>query len=201
MPRVPKATSGTAAARTAPYPTSKPTTAAEANKENANPISAKEDNSPAPARREFSSYRDIPLEVIEGEVPTLIPGSKKVFNVTSMANEMRLLKEAWDGPPIKSANPLAGGPSARALTVFKGKTGKMAGADSECYYWGNVLLEKLRIWNGQKKTKAQLNAEEEFPTGRSRINIYNTMWIVGKNSSGPSISSLSNLERLPYGRF
>ena len=38
----------------------------------------------------------------------------------------------------------------------------MGGGDSESYYFGNMLLEKLRIWNGEKKTKARENAEKEY---------------------------------------
>lgn len=33
--------------------------------------------------------------------------------------------------------------------------------DSPCYYWGNVMLEKLRIYNGEKKSKPRLQAEQE----------------------------------------
>jgi hypothetical protein len=55
------------------------------------------------------------------------------------------------------------GPSAPALTRFLNNTGKgkMAGGDSASYYWGNMLLEKLRIWKGDKKTPARLRAEKE----------------------------------------
>ena len=34
------------------------------------------------------------------------------------------------------------------------------GGDSPCYYWGNALLEKLRIYNGEKKSKSRLEAEK-----------------------------------------
>jgi hypothetical protein len=37
----------------------------------------------------------------------------------------------------------------------------MAGGDSETYYFGYMLLEKMRIWNGEKKTKAREKAEKE----------------------------------------
>ena len=32
---------------------------------------------------------------------------------------------------------------------------------SPCYYWGNVMLEKLRIYNGEKKSKPRLEAEKQ----------------------------------------
>lgn len=35
------------------------------------------------------------------------------------------------------------------------------GGDSPCYYWGNALLEKLRIYDGKKKSKSQLEAEKQ----------------------------------------
>jgi hypothetical protein len=38
----------------------------------------------------------------------------------------------------------------------------MGGADTETYYFGNMLLEKLRIWNGEKKTEAREKAEKEY---------------------------------------
>ena len=37
----------------------------------------------------------------------------------------------------------------------------MGGGDSESYYYGNMLLEKMRIWTGEKKGKAREKAEEE----------------------------------------
>jgi hypothetical protein len=38
----------------------------------------------------------------------------------------------------------------------------MGGADTESYYFGNMLLEKLRIWNGEKNTEARGKAEKEY---------------------------------------
>jgi hypothetical protein len=32
----------------------------------------------------------------------------------------------------------------------------------ETYYRANVLLEKLRIWKGEKKTKAREKAEQQY---------------------------------------
>lgn len=37
----------------------------------------------------------------------------------------------------------------------------MGGGDSPAYYWGYVILEKLRIWEGGKKPKAREEAENE----------------------------------------
>lgn len=53
------------------------------------------------------------------------------------------------------------GPSAKALTAFLKKSGGMGGGDSESYYYGTMLLEKLRIWNGEKKSKPREKAEAE----------------------------------------
>lgn len=35
------------------------------------------------------------------------------------------------------------------------------GGDSPVYYWGNVLLEKLRVAGGEKKSKSRRDAEEK----------------------------------------
>ncbi|KAL9046000.1 MAG: hypothetical protein Q9214_001060 [Letrouitia sp. 1 TL-2023] len=53
------------------------------------------------------------------------------------------------------------GPSARTLGTFLKKSGKMGGGDSPSYYWGYVLCEKLRMWEGGKKTRTR----EENETG------------------------------------
>lgn len=55
----------------------------------------------------------------------------------------------------------ANGPSPRSLGTFLKKSGTMAAGDSPCYYWGYVLLEKLRLYNGEKKTKGREKAEQE----------------------------------------
>ena len=49
----------------------------------------------------------------------------------------------------------------RQLKKFLSQSGSMGGGDSPVYYWGNVLLEKLRIANGEKKTKSRKEAEEK----------------------------------------
>lgn len=55
----------------------------------------------------------------------------------------------------------AAGPSVKALTAFLKKSGGMDGGDSESYYYGNMFLEKMRIWTGDKKSKAREKAEQE----------------------------------------
>jgi hypothetical protein len=47
------------------------------------------------------------------------------------------------------------------VTQFLKKSGGMGGGDSETYYYGNMLLEKMRIWSGEKKSKTREKAEEE----------------------------------------
>lgn len=65
--------------------------------------------------------------------------------------------------PVKCANHKmsSGGPSPRALSTFLKKSGVMGGGDSEAFYFGTILLEKLRIWNGEKKTATRVNAEKK----------------------------------------
>ena len=47
------------------------------------------------------------------------------------------------------------------MSKFLKQSGSMGGADSPVYYWGTVLLEKLRIANGEKKTRSRKEAEEK----------------------------------------
>ena len=88
-----------------------------------------------------------------------VPGSK-TFNKSSMACEMLEL-DRQDGP-VHYEGLNAVGPTASALTKFLKKSGQMGGGDSPCYHWGYVMLEKLRIYEGKKKTKTRLEAEQEY---------------------------------------
>jgi len=77
-----------------------------------------------------------------------------------MTDEMQEL-EKRDGAVEYNRNAM-NGPTARSLGGFmKKKTGQRGGGDSPCYYWGYVILEKLRIFNNEKKSKPRLRAEEE----------------------------------------
>ena len=38
----------------------------------------------------------------------------------------------------------------------------MGGGDSPVYYWGYVMLEKMRMWKGESKTKGRKEAEEKY---------------------------------------
>ncbi|KAJ4292038.1 hypothetical protein N0V90_009937 [Kalmusia sp. IMI 367209] len=127
-----------------------------------------------------SNYLDIPLEEADGEVPcyenaaairrklnslidkkTKIPNSDKVFNKTTLSKELREVAERTHPVICHNRQLSNGGPSVGALTSFLKQSGSMRGGDSASYYFGNMLLEKLRIWDGQKKTKAREKAEEE----------------------------------------
>lgn len=89
-----------------------------------------------------------------------IPGSDKIFNKTNLSKE--LCKIAQRHPPIESsAGARSKGPSVHALTIFLKKSGNMGGGDSQTFYYGTMLLEKLRIWNGEKKSKAREEAEDK----------------------------------------
>lgn len=87
-----------------------------------------------------------------------IPGTNKKWSQASMSAEMQDLESR--GHPVPY-NRNATGPSARSLGNFMKKSGLMGAGDSPSYYWGYVMLEKLRIWNGEKKSKAREKAEEE----------------------------------------
>ena len=90
-----------------------------------------------------------------------IPGSDKTFNQTTLSKELR--EVAARENPVECANyqMSSGGPSLISLSRFLKKTGSMGGGNSESYYFGTILLEKLRIWNGEKKTAARIKAEEK----------------------------------------
>ena len=75
-----------------------------------------------------------------------------------MAAEMQELEDR--GHPV-AYNRNARGPTTSSLGGFMKKSGQMGGGDSPCYYWGYVLLEKLRIYDGEKKSKPRITAEQE----------------------------------------
>lgn len=89
-----------------------------------------------------------------------IPGSDKVFNKTTLSQQLCEIARAHH-PIESSAGIRAKGPAVPALTAFLKKSGTMGGGDSETYYYGNMLLEKIRIWKGEKKSKTREKLEEE----------------------------------------
>lgn len=89
-----------------------------------------------------------------------VPGSTKTFNKTVLSKEMCEIAQRHH-PIETTAGTRADGPSVKALTAFLKKTGSMGGGDSETYYYGTMLLEKMRIWKGEKKTKTREEAEKE----------------------------------------
>ncbi|KAL8788286.1 MAG: hypothetical protein Q9195_007383 [Heterodermia aff. obscurata] len=172
MPKAPTKTTSSKAStnRTEPYSKSSPK---NQDKENVEP--KPQDSTKPDDNRE--DYRDISLDEIKGEVPcyddaatvrrklkklltdkSIVPGTSKKWTQAAMVGEMQELENR--GHPVPY-NQNATGPTARSLGNFLKKSGKMGAGDSPCYYWGNILLEKLRIWNGDKKSKPRLKAEEE----------------------------------------
>lgn len=110
-----------------------------------------------------------------------------------MSEETRKLEELDDPVPLVHSN--CNGPSARALTTFLTKKGEMSGGDSACYYWGYVLLEKLRIYNGEKKSRSRLEAEEDLPNSHAHDDPGHRYFICVKGHE-PSYSDLANRGRL-----
>ncbi|KAJ8110788.1 hypothetical protein OPT61_g6459 [Boeremia exigua] len=195
---MPPAKSSTGCAKTArakPYPASKPANAEVVdltNKENASPrdsvspitnqhtakgkTSSEKNTGATKAHPDLpDNYLDIKqASVIRRKLNALldkkekVPGSDKIFNKTILAQQMCEIARAHH--PIKSsAGTRAEEPLVRALTAFLKKSGTMGGGDSETYYYGNMLLEKMRIWKGEKKSKAREKLEKEFPKGRARV--------------------------------
>ena len=174
MPKAASRTDGPKAStdRTEPYPKSK-TAKAKSDKENVDPKGAVN----AEPTEDRGDWRDIPLDEIKGEVPcydnattvrrklkklltdkSMIPGTNKKWSQASMAGEMQELEQRGHTVPY---NQNATAPTARSLGNFMKKSGQMGGGDSPCYYWGYVMLEKLRVYNNEKKSKPRLRTEEE----------------------------------------
>lgn len=90
---------------------------------------------------------------------TPIPSTPTPFNKTSLSKELYAIASRH---AIQSTAGLRNdGPSVKALTAFLKKSGSMGGGDSESYYYGNMLLEKIRIWSVERNSKARERAEEE----------------------------------------
>ena len=176
MPKAARRTSGpaTASNRKEPYSKSSPKNNTTADKENVDPIST----STSASNPSKGDYRDIVLPEIKGEVPcydnaatvrrklkklltdkSTIPGTNKKWSQASMAAEMQELEKC--GHPVEYNRNAVNGPTNGSLAGFLKKTGLMGGGDSPCYYWGYVLLEKLRIYNGEKTSKPRLEAEQK----------------------------------------
>ncbi len=177
MPKAARRTSGTASAsnRKEPYTKSSPkNNNTTADKENVDPIST----STSTPKTSKGDYRDIFLDEIKGEVPcydnaatvrrklkkllsdkSTIPGTNKKWSQASIAAEMQELEKR--GHPVKYNKNAVNGPTHGSLAGFLKKPGLMGGGDSPCYYWGYVMLEKLRIYNGEKKSKPRLEAEQQ----------------------------------------
>ncbi|KAK3208930.1 hypothetical protein GRF29_69g146457 [Pseudopithomyces chartarum] len=90
-----------------------------------------------------------------------IPGSEKVFNQTNLSKEFDQIAQRTHPVQCSNHQQSNGGPSSRAIATFFKKSGSMGGGESATYYFGTILLEKLRIWNGEKKTTARENAEKK----------------------------------------
>ncbi|KAF2877286.1 hypothetical protein BDV95DRAFT_589886 [Massariosphaeria phaeospora] len=127
------------------------------------------------------------------ETKSKIPTTNKPWTKTALSTELQ--KTAQAHHPIKSQQGVGNhGPSLPALSRFLKKSGGMGGGNSESYYFGKMLLEKLRIWNDEKKTKAREKAEAEFPNGRAR-NDPEHMWIICRADERPTYSELANFPR------
>ncbi|KAF2113158.1 hypothetical protein BDV96DRAFT_688787 [Lophiotrema nucula] len=117
----------------------------------------------------------------------------RTWNKTSLANEIQVV--AQNCRPAKMTQGRDNnGPSPASLGRFLKKSGGMGGADNEAYYFGNILLEKLTIWNGEKKTKAREKAEQEFPLGRKRIDPAHFR-IICRADERPSYGEVANMGR------
>lgn len=181
MPKAARHTSGPYAStnRKAPYTKTSPKSLSTTDKENVDPKPNSKSRSKNSAPSEDKGdYRDITLDEIKGEIPcydnaatvrrklkkllsdkSTISGTSKKWNQAAMTAEMQELEKR--GRPVEYNKNAVNGPSTRSLGNFMKKSGQMGGGDSPCYYWGYVMLEKLRVYNGEKKSKPREKAEEE----------------------------------------
>ena len=191
MPKAASKKNGAASVRQEPYTKSPPKDSAIADKENIAPSPDNISSTKKPKQKSknpdesstkhsHTDYRVIPLDQVKGEVPcydnaaavrrklkNLLASKENIPDLTpakkwsqaGMAAEMQKLEEI-DGP-VEEMNKNGNGPTARSLGNFLKKSGNMGGADSPCFYWGYVMLEKLRIKKGEKKSKPRMKAEEE----------------------------------------
>ncbi|KAF1980387.1 hypothetical protein BU23DRAFT_548536 [Bimuria novae-zelandiae CBS 107.79] len=120
-----------------------------------------------------------------------IPNSNKTFNQSNLAKELQEVAKRTHPVRCYQSKMSSGGPSPRALSAFLKKTGTMGGGDSESFYFGTILLEKLRIWNEKKKTAAREKAEEKFPRGRVRLDP-DTCWITCRADEVPTRQEIAN---------
>ena len=178
---MPKAvrTSGasTSSARAEPYPKKSPKDKRGDDKENVNPT-AKSSKPVKSTPRFDGDWRDIVLEEKKGEVPCYdkasvvrtrlnkliqekrdIPGSKKKRSQASMVEELKGLEAR--SHPVADETGHGAVLNTKQMGKFLKQSGGMGGGDSPVYYWGTVLLEKLRIASGEKKTKSRKEAEEK----------------------------------------
>ncbi|KAL2046869.1 hypothetical protein N7G274_000887 [Stereocaulon virgatum] len=215
MPKAARHTCGPNAAvnRKQPYPDIFSKSASKTGKENLDP-KASSISKTLPKSDEITTkgdYRDIHLDEVKGEVPcydnaatvrrklkkllqdkSTIPGTSKKWSQASMAAEMQEL-ESRSHPVEYNLN--ATGPTARSLGNFMKKSGQMGGGDSPCYYWGYVMLEKLRIYNAEKKSKPRVITEQEIPTGHMRWDPSTQKLWCGPGLPMPSVGEMNNTGR------
>ena len=179
MPKAARRTSGPnlCSNRKEPYPKPPPKDQHAANKENVDPKSRPASTPKVKVTAEKGDWRDIRLDKVKDEIPCdgnaatvrrklgrlisdnfPIPGTDKHWSQESMAAEMQELENR--GHPVVYHRNYSG-PSPRSWSKFLKTSGQMGAGDSPCYYWGYVMLEKLRIHNGGKKCKSRLEAEEK----------------------------------------
>ena len=86
-------------------------------------------------------------------------GKERKWSNTTLADEMRALEEEMGA--VRATDPdRSAGLNAGQVGKFLKKGGRMGGGDSPVYYWGNVVLEKLRVAGGERKGKGRVEAEE-----------------------------------------
>lgn len=188
MPKAARPPKASTVARSEPYPMKLPKDKSDDDKENVNPPSRS--SKPAKSTPQFDGdWRDIVLEEKKGEVPcyekasvvrtklnkliqakTLIPGSKKKWSQASMVEELKGLEAR--SHPVADETGHHAELNTKQMAKFLKQSGGMGGGDSPVYYWGNMLLEKLRIANGEKKTKSRKEAEEKWVLLRSLFNMH-----------------------------
>ncbi|KAL9612474.1 MAG: hypothetical protein Q9167_002946 [Letrouitia subvulpina] len=183
MPKVVRTSGASTSARAEPYSKKSPKSKSGEDKENVKPTSKSLKVAKSTAQFD-GDWRDIVLQEKKGEVPCydkasvvrtklnkLIqekknipgskknPGSKKKWSQASIIEELKGLEAR--SHPVADETGHGADLNTRQMGKFLKQSGGMGGGDSPVYYWGNVLLEKLRIASGEKKTKSRKEAEEK----------------------------------------
>ncbi|KAI9057093.1 hypothetical protein FKP32DRAFT_1598581 [Trametes sanguinea] len=124
------------------------------------------------AEKPWQSWRDV---VLEGEKERAVP-------IYDDCNEVRRkIRRLLRQPGFKITHWLKeiGDINYNSYQRFMRATGPTGGAENGTYYAAYVYFEKVRIFEGKKKTAKRIRNEKEHPGGllREDMNIWRWVWV------------------------